>query len=140
LEQSPLTSDGEDNAARVRSYLAALEAGVVGDELARFFTRDALQIELPNRLNPEGQRSDLESILDRALKGRGLLSSQKFDIVSEVAYGDRVAVEAHWTGVIAVPVGGLAAGSEMRAHFAMFFEFRKGRIHRQRNYDCFEPW
>jgi hypothetical protein len=24
--------------------------------------------------------------------------------------------------------------------FAVFLEFRDGRIARQRNYDCFEPW
>jgi hypothetical protein len=60
LEESPLTSDGDDNAACVCNYLAALEAGVVGDELARFFVPDALQIELPNRLNPKGQRSCFE--------------------------------------------------------------------------------
>jgi ketosteroid isomerase-like protein len=29
---------------------------------------------------------------------------------------------------------------EMRARFAAFIEFRDGRIVRQRNYDCFEPW
>jgi hypothetical protein len=28
----------------------------------------------------------------------------------------------------------------LRAHFALFLEFRDGRIVRQRNYDCFEAW
>jgi hypothetical protein len=41
---------------------------------------------------------------------------------------------------LAVPLGELAAGASMRAHFAMFFELEDGRIRRQRNYDCFEPW
>ena len=34
----------------------------------------------------------------------------------------------------------LAAGAEMRAHFAMFLDFDGGLIRRQRNYDCFEPF
>jgi len=49
-------------------------------------------------------------------------------------------VEARWTGVLAVTVGTLAAGVEMKASFAMFFRFRDGRIAMQRNYDCFEAW
>jgi len=28
----------------------------------------------------------------------------------------------------------------MRARFAVFLDFRDGKITRQRNYDCFEPW
>ena len=57
-----------------------------------------------------------------------------------MAQEDRVAVEARWTGVLAVTVGTLAAGVEMKASFAMFFRFRDGRIAMQRNYDCFEAW
>jgi ketosteroid isomerase-like protein len=33
-----------------------------------------------------------------------------------------------------------ASGAEMRAHSAMFIEFRVGKIVAQRNYDWFEPW
>ena len=43
-------------------------------------------------------------------------------------------------GVLAVDVGSLRAGMEMKAALAMFFEIREGRVRRQRNYDCFEPW
>jgi len=28
----------------------------------------------------------------------------------------------------------------MRAHSAMFFEFRDGKIASQKNYDCFKAW
>jgi ketosteroid isomerase-like protein len=42
--------------------------------------------------------------------------------------------------VLAIPIGTLAPGDRMKAHFAMFFEFRDGRIALQRNYDCFEAW
>jgi ketosteroid isomerase-like protein len=34
----------------------------------------------------------------------------------------------------------LAVAGEMRAHFAVFIELRDGRIVRQRNYDCLEPF
>jgi ketosteroid isomerase-like protein len=32
------------------------------------------------------------------------------------------------------------AGSTVHAWFAMFLQFRDGKIVRQCNYDCFEPW
>ena len=57
-----------------------------------------------------------------------------------MADGDRVSVEVLWTGTLALAFGALAVGSQMRAHSAMFFEFKDGKIVSQRNYDCFEPW
>jgi len=78
--------------------------------------------------------------LARAEQGRGLLARQRYEIVSELADNDRVAVEATWSATLAVPLGTLAAGDSMRAHFAMFFELVDGKIRNQRNYDCFEPW
>ena len=56
----------QDNLACVRQYLSALEQCATGDALARFFTPDAQQIELPNRLNPNGGSSDLPTLLKRA--------------------------------------------------------------------------
>lgn len=128
------------NLALLRSYLAALEAGAVGDDLARFFTADAEQVELPNRLNPNGGRSDLATMLSRAEQGRKLLAAQRYIVHRAVASGSMVAMEAEWTGVLAVALGSLPPGAEMRAHLAMFFDIDDGRIRTQRNYDCFEPW
>lgn len=130
----------QENLDIVRKYLAALESGLAGDALAPFFSEVVLQVEFPNRLNPNGQESDFGSVLERSIQGKKILTSQKYDILNELAQGDRVAVEANWTGTLAVPLGELTEGFEMKAHFAMFFELRKGRIVRQHNYDCFEPW
>lgn len=135
-----MTETEQENLTLVREYLAALERGEVGDTLARFFTDDAVQVEFPNRLNPGGQQSDLATMLARSVQGRYVLSAQRYEMLSEVVQGARVAVEARWVGTLAIALGTLAAGSEMKAHFAMFFEFREGRIARQHNYDCFDPW
>jgi len=126
--------------ATIREYLAALEAGATADALARFFTPDAEQVELPNRLNLSGSRSDLATLKARADQGKKLLREQHYEIRSIVANGDAVAVEARWSAVLAVPVATLAESAVMKAHFAMFFVFEGGRIRSQRNYDCFEPW
>jgi ketosteroid isomerase-like protein len=130
----------ETNVAVVREYLAALANGAVGDALGRFFSSDARQIELPNRLNPKGGESDLAGLLKRAEQGRTLLREQHFDIRSAVAQGKQVAVEAVWTATLATPLATLQAGAALKAYFAMFFEIENGRIAVQRNYDCFENW
>jgi ketosteroid isomerase-like protein len=135
-----MTPTETSNLATVRAYLDALASGAAGNALARFFTADALQIELPNKLNPQGGRSDLPTLLARAEQGRKLMQRQSYEIRSELAHGERVAIEARWSGVLAVPLGTLAAGATLSAHFAMFFELVDGRIAVQRNYDCFEPW
>ena len=44
-----------------------------------------------------------------------------------VASDGWVAMQVDWEGVLAVPVADRAAGTTMRACFAMFFEFRKAR-------------
>jgi len=135
-----MTEPESANVATVRSYLAALEKGAVGEALARFFTDDAQQVEFPNRLNANGGRSDLQTLLSRAEQGQRLLRAQHYEIRSEVAQGSTVAVEAVWTGTLAAPLGSLSPGADLRAHFAMFFDVQDGRIRAQRNYDCFDPW
>ncbi len=124
----------------IKEYLTALEDAATGEALARFFTEDAEQIELPNRLNPNGGQSNLAHLLKRAELVPTLLQNQHYEVHSILVQGDNVAVEATWTAVLAVPLRTLPEGSTMKAYFAMFFEFRGGRIHRQRNYDCFEQW
>lgn len=123
-----------------RRYFAALEAGATGDALAAFYASGVVQEEFPNRFTPHGARRDLAAILDAAQRGQKLMASQRFEILHAVAEGDRVAVEFRWSGTLAIAVGSLLAGAEMRGRFACFLEFRDGRIVAQRNYDCFEPW
>ena len=129
-----------NNLALAHEYLAALENGEAGDALRRFFTSDFVQIEYPNALNPKGQRSDLAEVVTRSEKGKQILRSQRYAIENAVASDDSVALEVEWTGVLALPLAGLPAGGEMHAHFGVFLDFRDGKIARQRNYDCFEPW
>lgn len=127
------------NLDTVRRYLNAIEEGKF-DALKDLFTSDVQIVELPNRIHPEGSRSDLKKLAEAFTKGRQLLSSQSYEIKTALALHDSVAIEVLWTGTLATPFGTLAADSQMRAYSAMFFEFRDGKIASQRNYDCFEPW
>lgn len=78
-------------------------------------------------------RSGMSGMAEAFEKDRKLFSSQTYEIRNHVVNGERVAVEVLW-------IGNLAAGSEIRAHSAMFFEFKDGKVVSQQNYDCFEPW
>ena len=129
-----------DTLGRVRAYLAAIEQGATGPELARFFSPEVIQEELPNRVTPRGARRDLAAILDAATRGQQVARGQRFEVHHALAVGDRVALEATWTGTLATAVGSLAEGQQLRARVAMFIELREGLIIAQRSYDCFEPF
>ena len=148
----PAPNDHEREAANLetaRRYLAAIEAssggsgdsGGSGTESAEsFFAPDVVQEEFPNRLVPAGARRDLTALREAAARGRGVMQRPRYEVGGAYAVGDTVILEVLWVGALAVPIGQLQPGQEMRAYFAMFLEFRDGRIRRQRNYDCFEPF
>lgn len=123
-----------------REYLRAIERGATGEALAQFFAPDVTHEEFPNRLSPNGRRNGLAGMLEGAEKGQKILAKQHYEIQHELQAGNRVALEVIWTGTMAVSAGTLTAGQDMRAHFAVFLEFREAKIVAQRNYDCFDPW
>ena len=127
------------NLEKIRRYLKAIEDGDFS-YIADLFSPDAIVEQLPNRIYPNGLRSGFSRMADAFEKGRKLLASQSYEIKNYVLNGDKVSLEVLWTGKLAIGFGSLVAGSEMRAHSAMFFEFVDGKIVSQRNYDCFEPW
>ena len=127
------------NLERVNRYLRSIEIGDFA-YIADLFWPDAVVEQLPNRIYPNGIKSEVSAMADSFERGRKLLSSQSYEIKSRMTDGDRVSVEVLWTGTLAQAFGALAVGSQMRAHSAMFFEFKDGKIVSQRNYDCFEPW
>lgn len=135
-----MTMTTTDNLAIARRYLEALESGADGNALADFFTKDVVQEEFPNRLSPIGAHRDLSALLDAARKGKKVMRAQRFEIRNAIVDGDNVALEVFWSGLLAVPVDTLPADSEMRAHISVWLEFRDGKIARQHNYDCFDPW
>ena len=124
-------------AAIVRAYLKAIEQR---KDTLSFFTDDVVQEEFPNALVPTGARRTLSDIKAAGERGRNVLKSETYEIVSLCETGDRVAAEVLWRGVLAVPLRSLKPGDAMKARFAVFFEFEGDKIRRQRNYDCFEPF
>jgi ketosteroid isomerase-like protein len=135
-----MTTTEEQNLETARAYLAAIEGGATGEALARWFTDDVVQEEFPNRLVPAGARRGLSELLEGAERGQKVMQAQRYEVLSAIASGERVALEVQWTGTVAIPLGSLPAGGQMRARFGVFLDFRDGRIAAQRNYDCFDPW
>jgi ketosteroid isomerase-like protein len=139
-DDQAMTTREQANLQTARAYLAAIEGGATGEALARWFTPDVVQEEFPNRLVPTGVRRGLRELLDGAERGQKVMAAQRYEVLTALASGDRVALEVQWTGALAVPVGSLPAGGQMRARFGVFLDFRDGRIAAQRNYDCFDPF
>jgi ketosteroid isomerase-like protein len=129
-----------ENLLTAQLYLRAIEQGATGDALAAFFAPDVVQEELPNRLTPNGARRNLPDLLAGAERGQQVLRGQRYEVLNALADGDQVALEVSWTGTLAVPLGSLPTGGQLRARFGVFLDFRDGLIVGQRNYDCFEPW
>jgi len=112
----------------------------MGQRWPNFFDPAVIQEEFPNRLNPHGGRSDYATMLQRAEQGKRLLVSQQYTVTNAVESDNLVVLEVIWTATLAVRAPSLPADGQMRAHFAVFLEFRNGKIIAQRNYDCFDPW
>jgi ketosteroid isomerase-like protein len=129
-----------DNLERARRYLAAIEGSTGHGRPGTFLARDICQIEYPNQFVPKGATRDLAAMAEAAERGRRVLQSQRYEVRTAVANGEEVALEVLWVGILAVAIGSLNIGDEMRANFAVFLTFRDGLIIRQRNYDCFEPF
>ena len=135
-----MAEPAQQNLQTARRYLRALEQFATGDALAEFFDPTVVHEEFPNRIFDKGMRRDLAALLSGAERGKQILVSQSFEVHNAVAAGQHVAIELDWTGTLAVPLGTLPAGAQMRAHLGVFIEFENGKIKAQRNYDCYEPW
>jgi ketosteroid isomerase-like protein len=127
------------NLKKVEQHLKSIENGDF-TYIVNLFSPDAVLEQLPNRIYPNGIRSGVSRMAEAFEKGRKLLSRQSYEIKSCIVDGDELSIKVLWTGTLAVSFGSLSVGSKMRAHSAMFFRFKDGKIVSQRNYDCFEPW
>lgn len=129
-----------DHLPFLRRYLDAVSRMAVGEELASYYDKDAIQEEYPNKITPVTARRTLPDILAASERGKKIMASQSFEILNFMQAGDKVAVEMLWTGTLSVPVASIPAGGQMKARFGVFIEMRDGKILSQRNYDCFEPF
>ncbi|SHI87083.1 nuclear transport factor 2 family protein [Pseudozobellia thermophila] len=128
------------NEKTVIEFLKMLENRKSSNELDRFYHPEAQQIEFPNALTKQTTTRSLQELKEASEKGAKILSKESYEIKNLLPSGHTVVLECVWRGTLAVPVGAIKAGGQMVAYFAQVFEFKEGKIFRQRNYDCFEPF
>lgn len=125
---------------RAVDFIHALQHRKSAEDILSFYHPDVLQTEFPNTLTKNGTVNNLQQLIEGSMRGLKVLQKERYDIQKVYSSGDTVIMEVTWTGTLAIPLGNIQPGGEMKAHFAQFYEFRDGKIFRQRNYDCFEPF
>lgn len=123
----------------VRRYLRAIEIFDF-DAVAEALDMTAEQIERPNRLYANGQVRSRETMLRDLPRGAKMLRRQSYPINTIFAAGEQVVVETRWEGIVDVALGALKPGDAMVTHSCMVFTLAGGKIVRQVNYDCYEPF
>jgi ketosteroid isomerase-like protein len=128
------------NESLVREFLKMLEQRDPGRTLSEFYHEEAEQIEFPNAITKSTTKRTLPELEEAFNRGSKLLTKEEYEVKNLLSVDDTTVLECTWRGTLAVPVGSIPAGGQMVAHFAQIFEFKDGKIFRQRNYDCFEPF
>ncbi len=128
------------NKETVIEFLKMLETRKTSEELDDFYHPDIEQTEFPNALTKALTVRGLNELKEASEKGANVLLSEKYEVQNLLSVDDTVILECIWYGELAIPIGSLNKGDHMKAYFAQIFEFKDGKIFRQRNYDCFEPF
>ncbi len=123
----------------IEQYFKSIESKDL-ESLLKCYDPNATQIELPNLLKKDGDKRTVADLKRDFAKGAQILRSETYEILSIVEHKDRVAVEVLWCGTLAIPIKSLRAGDQMKAHSAIFFDFKNNLIVNQKNYDCFEAF
>lgn len=129
-----------ENENTVLQFLKMMESRTSSDELEKYYHPDSKQTEFPNAITKQCTTRTLEELKLASEKGAQILTKEQYEVKNLISQNDTVVLECIWTGTLAVPIGNIEAGGQMKAHFAQIFEFKEGKIFRQRNYDCFEPF
>jgi ketosteroid isomerase-like protein len=129
-----------DQQALVIELMQALESGVHGDELRRFFHDDAEQIEYPSLVDPRVGRRGVEGMIAASELGAGMLTLQRYDVNRWIESENTVVCQAEWHAELAKDARSLRRGQRLHTYSVLIFTFRDDKIIRQEAYDCYEPF
>jgi len=129
-----------DQQALVIELMQALESGVHGEELSRFFHGDAEQIEYPSLVDLRVGRRGLDGMIAASELGAGMLAFQRYDVRRWIESEDTIVCQAEWHAELAKDAGPLRRGQRLHTYSILIFTFRDDKIIRQEAYDCYEPF
>lgn len=99
---------------------------------------EIVQTEFPNFITPGVVVCNFEVLMQRIPNGKKLLKEQMYDIQRVYEAGETLITEVIWTAEVGADVSVFKTGQRLKAYFCCLFDFKDGKIYRQRNYDCFE--
>jgi ketosteroid isomerase-like protein len=137
-----VTSGGvhvSDQQALVIELMQALESGVHGEELRRFFHDDVEQIEYPSLVDTRLGRRGLDGMIAASELGAGMLAIQRYDVSRWIESEDTVVCQAEWHAQLAKDAGPLRQGQRLHTYSVLIFTFRDDKIIRQEACDCYDP-
>lgn len=99
------------------------------------------QIEFPNLLNRTIQRRSFNDILDNLRVGRELLRDPSFEVQrTHISADGTILVEGEWQATTVSDVRSVVRGQRLSSQLCLIFEFKDGKIYRQRRYPCYEQF
>lgn len=129
-----------ENLATARRYIELVERFAQPEEFAEVLSPAIQHEEYPNLLLKNGSKRDYNAMIHGPQQGRKILRENRYEIVNAFASGDWVTLEVVWTGILAIPLGTMAPGYEMKAYIATILQIKDGLIVTQHQYDCYEPF
>jgi ketosteroid isomerase-like protein len=129
-----------DQQALVIELMQALESGVYGQELRRFFHDDVEQVEYPSLVDPRVGSRGLDGMIAASELGAGMLAFQRYDVSRWIEDRNTVVCQAEWHAELAKDAGALRRGQRLHTYSVLIFTFRDEKIIRQEAYDCYEPF
>jgi len=133
-----MNQPGQQNLELALNLIKTMEGEIAGEILQHYYDEDIIQIEYPNAFTPKLVTRCFNDLNEGNAKDQLSLKDQEFDVRKTYSFNNTVIVEAVWSGTLAAPWGSMPSGRHLKAYLSRFFEFREGKIIRQRNYDCFE--
>ena len=111
-----MTSEGvqvSDQQALVIELMQALEAGVQGEELRRFFHDEAEQIEYPSLVDPRVGLRGVDGMIAASGLGAGMLAYERYDVRRWIESDSTVVCQAVWHAELAKDAGPLRQGQRL---------------------------
>ena len=109
--------------------MQALESGVHGDALRRFFHNDAEQIEYPSLVDPRVGRRGLDGMIAASELGAGMLAFQRYDVSRWIESDDTVVCQAEWHAELAKDAGPLRKGQRLHGYSVLDLHLPRRQDH-----------